>query len=111
VRRPDQRRGARQALMSALYAYTPDIIATATPRDNRDVKPIQGSNEIWRAPKNCDINLRDRKTRPATRRCTLNWTVRNHGQKAAMENDMGHVAGTGTSVERNTAYNGGHAIN
>lgn len=94
----------------AVYAYTPDIIVTATPRDNRDVKPIQGLNEIRPVPKDCDINFKIARPELLPAGCTLKWTVRNHGREAAMENDMGHVAGTGTSVERHTAYNGDHAM-
>lgn len=94
----------------AAYAYTPDIVVTATPRDNRDVKPIQGVNEIRPVPKDCDINFTIARPDLLPAGCTLKWTVRNHGQEAAMENDMGHVAGTGTSVERHTAYNGDHAM-
>jgi hypothetical protein len=94
----------------AVYAYTPDIIVTATPRDNRDVKPIQGLNEIRPVPKDCDIDFAIARPDLLPAGCTLKWTVRNHGREAAMENDMGHVAGTGTSVERHTAYNGDHAM-
>jgi hypothetical protein len=94
----------------AVYAYIPDIIVTATPRDNRDVKPIQGLNEIRPVPKDCDISFTIARPDLLPAGCTLKWTVRNHGPEAAMENDMGHVAGTGTSVERQTAYNGDHAM-
>jgi hypothetical protein len=94
----------------AVYAYTPDILVTATPRDNRDVNPIQGLNEIRPVPKDCDINFTIARPDLLPAGCTLKWTVRNHGREAAMENDMGHVAGTGTSVERHTAYNGDHAM-
>lgn len=94
----------------AVYAYTPDIIVTATSRDNRNVKPIQGLNEIRPVPKDCDINFTIARPELLPPGCTLKWTVRNHGREAAMENDMGHVAGTGTSVERHTAYNGDHAM-
>lgn len=94
----------------AVYTHTPDIIVTATPRDNRDVKPIQGLNEIRPVPKDCDINFTIARPDLLPAGCTLKWTVRNHGWEAAMENDMGHVAGTGISVERHTAYNGDHAM-
>ncbi|MCE6074260.1 CBASS cGAMP synthase [Agrobacterium vitis] len=94
----------------AVYAYAPDIVITATPRNNRDVKPIQGFNEIRPVPKDCDINFTIARPDLLPAGCTLKWTVRNHGREAAMENDMGHVAGTGISVERHTAYNGDHAM-
>lgn len=94
----------------AVYAYTPDILVTATPRNNRDVKPIQGLNEIRPVPKDCDINFTITRPDLLPAGCTLKWTVRNHGREAALGNDMGHVAGTGTSVERHTAYNGDHAM-
>lgn len=94
----------------AVYAYTPDIVVTATPRDNREVKPIQGLNEIRPVPKECDINFTIAKPELLPAGCILKWTVRNHGREAAMENDMGHVAGTGLSVERHTAYNGDHTM-
>lgn len=94
----------------AVYAYTPDIVVTATPRNNRDVKPIQGLNEIRPVPKDCDIKFAIARPDLLPDGCTLKWTVRNHGREAALENDMGHVAGTGTSVERHTAYNGDHAM-
>ncbi len=94
----------------ALYDYTPDIVVTATPRDNRDIRPFQGLNEIRPVPKNCDIKFTIAAPELLPAGCTLKWTVRNHGREAAMENDMGHVAGTGTSVERHTAYNGDHAM-
>ncbi len=94
----------------AVYAHTPDIVVTATPRNNRDIKPIQGLNEIRPVPKDCDINFTIARPDLLPAGCTLKWTVRNHGQEAAMENDLGHVAGTGTSIERHTAYNGDHAM-
>lgn len=111
---PEDTEEGTQALAKSqaitVYAYTPDIIVTATPRDNRYVKPIQGLNEIRPVPKNCDINFTIARPDLLPAGCTLKWTVRNHGREAAMENDMGHVAGTGTSVERHTAYNGDHAM-
>lgn len=94
----------------AIYAYTPDIFVIATPRNNRDVKPIHGLNEIRPVPKDCDIKFTIARPDLLPDGCTLKWTVRNHGREAATNNDMGHVAGTGTSVERHTAYNGDHAM-
>ncbi|HWK13737.1 MAG TPA: hypothetical protein VNS02_05035 [Rhizobiaceae bacterium] len=94
----------------AVYAYTPDIIVTAMPRANHNVMPIQGINEIRPVPKDCDITFTIARPDMLPAGCTLKWTVRNHGREAAIENDMGHVAGSGTSVERHTAYNGDHAM-
>lgn len=94
----------------AVYAYTPDVIVVATPRDNRDVKPFEGFNELRPVPKDCDISFTISRPDLLPAGCTLKWTVRNHGPEAAMENDLGHVAGTGLSVERHTAYNGDHAM-
>lgn len=98
----------RQAI--AVYAYTPDITVTARPRDNRNIKPMRGLNEIQPVPKNCNINFTIERPDLLPAGCKLKWTVRNNGREAAIENDMGHVAGTGTSVERHTAYNGDHAM-
>lgn len=111
---PEDTEEGTQALANgqaiAVYAHTPDIVVTATPRNNRDIKPIQGLNEIRPVPKDCDINFTIARPDLLPAGCTLKWTVRNHGWEAAMENDLGHVAGTGTSVERHTAYNGDHAM-
>ena len=111
---PEDTEEGTQALAKSqaivVYAFTPDIIVTATPRENRDVKPIEGLNEIRPVPKDCDLNFTIARPDLLPAGCTLKWTVRNHGREAAMENDMGHVAGTGTSVERHTAYNGDHAM-
>ena len=71
----------------AVYAYTPDIV-TATPRNNRDIKPIQGLNEIRPVPKDCDINFTIARPGLLPAGCTLKWTGRNHGREAAMENDL-----------------------
>lgn len=111
---PEDTKEGTQALAKsqaiAIYAYTPDVGVTATPRHNRFVSPIQGLNEIGPVPKDCDINFSIARPDLLPSACTLKWTVRNHGREAAMENDMGHVARKGTSVERHTAYNGDHAM-
>lgn len=41
----------------AIYAYTPDIVVAAMPRNSRDVRPMRGVNELQPLPKDCDINF------------------------------------------------------
>lgn len=94
----------------AVYNYTPDVFVRAVPRTNKDVKAITGVNQIRPVPKDCDISFQVARPDLLPVGATLRWTVRNHGREAAEENDLGHMAGNNTSVERHTAYNGDHSM-
>lgn len=98
-----------EAQLPAVFRYTPDVEVIATPRDNRHAS-FSGVNEIHPVPKECDISFRIRNPGQLPAGSNVKWTVRNRGKEAEEENDLGHVAGHGLSVERHTAYNGDHAM-
>lgn len=103
-------RALAESTAIAKYVYMPDVSATASPRQNRHVEPVRGVNQLSPIPKDCEIRFEVINPAQLPAGCTLKWTVRNHGREAAGENDLGHVAGYGTSVIRNSAYNGDHTM-
>lgn len=99
-----EKSAARNALV---LAFDPQVRVVATPKNNA-YRSWEGMNGLPPIPKDCTIQFTLLNPPPAG--ATLRWTVRNRGEEAAMKNDLGHIVGTGLQVERNSAYNGDHAM-
>ena len=94
----------------ALYAFDPQVEIRAVPKSNSNIQWI-GANEIRPLPKDCDVSFRLINADRLPVGATVKWkTVRNKGDEAADKNDLGHIAGTGNTVARHTAYNGDHSM-
>lgn len=93
----------------AIYRFDPQVEVLAIPKHNKD-RHWRGLNELPPIPKDCDITftLTNRAQLPAG--AHVRWTVRNRGEEAGRLNDLGHIAGTDTTVSRLSAYNGDHAM-
>jgi len=93
----------------AAYRFDPQVEVVAIPRQNKD-RSWRGLNELPKIPKDCEIafTLTNRSQLPAGGH--VRWTVRNRGEEAGHQNDLGHIAGTDTTVSRHSAYNGDHAM-
>ena len=100
----------KSATALAIFSVVPDVMVTAVSKTNKHVAPIKGFNSIQAIPKECDITFRVANPQSLPANATLKWTVRNHGQEAAAENDLGHVAGHGLEVTRGSSYNGDHSM-
>ncbi|MBX9865105.1 MAG: hypothetical protein K2Y42_20375 [Hyphomicrobium sp.] len=67
-------------------------------------------NKIGPIPKGCEITFGLGNAHLLPDGATVTWTVRNAGAEAENENDLGHLAGEGTSVKRDSAYRGAHVM-
>lgn len=87
--------------------FVPRIHAKAV-ADINQAREFTGINEIGSIPKNCTItfNLTNHQQLPPD--AAVHWVVRNEGEDAENENDMGHMAGTGNQISRGSAYVGTH---
>lgn len=96
---------ARNALVP--LRFDPQVSVKAIPKKNAH-RTLSGINELPPIPKDCDIVFTLQNQPPAG--STLRWTVRNRGSEAAMQNDLGHDAGDGTSITEQSSFNGDHAM-
>lgn len=101
---PLEKSAARNALV---LAFDPQVRVVAKPKNNAH-RSWEGTNSLPSIPKDCTIQFTLLNPPPAG--ATLRWTVRNRGEEAALKNDLGHIVGTDLQVERNSAYNGDHAM-
>lgn len=85
----------------------PDVDVTAVSRDNPAFR-YNGTNSIGPIPKNCDITFQVTNVMQLPRGTHFNWVVRNEGDEAEDQNDLGHFAGIGSSSKEHSAYNGTH---
>jgi hypothetical protein len=92
------------------FSFKPNVIVKAVSRTNRHVAAIEGYNEIRPVPKDCDITFSIASPEELPHGARIQWTVRNHGLEAEEQNDLGHLAGSGLYVTRNTRYNGDHSM-
>lgn len=93
----------------ALYRFDPEIEVEATPRANAH-RSWRGLNEIVAIPKDCSIRFTLVNAERLPQGATLRWTVRNKGEEAMRENDLGHRAGNQIETIEHSAYNGDHAM-
>jgi hypothetical protein len=88
--------------------FMPEVKVAARSKTNRDARPFSGVNSIGPIPKNCDITFEVTNAADMPRGSAIHWTVRNEGREAELENDLGHVKGTGAIVEERSEYKGTH---
>ncbi len=68
----------------------------------------QGQNGIGPIPKDCTVTFTLANAHSLPAGAVVSWVVRNEGDEAEFVNDLGHIAGTGHSVSRHSAYTGVH---
>jgi hypothetical protein len=102
-------RAVAESRAVSVFSYTPDVMVRAVPRSNRNLL-FEGMNSLRPVPKDCDIAFSIVRPERIPAGATFKWIVRNHGEEADAQNDLGHVAGRGVAVERHTAYNGNHTM-
>jgi hypothetical protein len=100
---------SRSALSKAVARITfdPVIAVTAQAQKNPNAK-FSGTNQIGPIPKDCDIRFTVTNARDLPVGAEIRWMVRNEGIEAEIKNDLGHLAGTGTTQTEQSAYNGTH---
>lgn len=89
-----------------LALIQPEIDVIATPTKYKAL--FTGRNKIGPIPKECKITFKIVSNIPEG--AIVEWTVRNKGDEAESEHDLGHHAGTGLTVTRPSAYNGSHSM-
>jgi hypothetical protein len=87
--------------------FLPEVQVVATVESNPS-RQFRGVNSIGPIPKGCKIVFALANASALPLGAIVTWTVRNEGQEAEQENDLGHRAGTGFSASRNSAYAGRH---
>ena len=85
----------------------PEVAVTAISRDNSSFR-YNGTNSIGPIRKNCDISFRVTNATFFPPGTQFRWVVRNEGDEAEDKNDLGHMAGQGTTAVEHSAYNGTH---
>jgi hypothetical protein len=85
----------------------PEVTVIAISLDNRKLR-YRGVNSIGPIPKNCEITFSVTNVMQLPHGTRFSWIVRNDGDEAENENDLGHIAGIGTNVKEHSAYNGTH---
>ncbi|BAY93697.1 MULTISPECIES: CBASS cGAMP synthase [unclassified Tolypothrix] len=90
--------------------FTPTIFVTAERKKplSQRTNNWSGIDSIGPIPKNCSITFKLVNTSSLPPYVTVEWTVRNEGAEAEIENDLGHPAGRGHSATENSAYKGVH---
>lgn len=87
--------------------FDPIINIMATPK-GQTAKSFQGQNKLGPIPKNCTIRFSLANAYQLPQGAIITWTVRNEGEEAENENDLGHINGIGLSTEETSAYKGRH---
>lgn len=87
--------------------FDPQIIVEARPKKRPD-RIYRDTNKIGPIPKDCDITFTLMNEAALPLGANLAWTVRNEGDEAEDENDLGHFAGTEARVTEHSAYRGTH---
>jgi cyclic GMP-AMP synthase DncV-like protein/adenylyl/guanylyl cyclase-like protein with sensor domain len=87
--------------------FDPQVAVTAVPKKRTD-RVFRGTNQIGPIPKDCSLTFTLMNEAELPYGATLSWTVRNEGDEAEDENDLGHVAGNTAQVEERSAYRGTH---
>ena len=91
------------------FRVNPNIKVSAVSKTNPNHN-WQGYNSIGPIPTDCTIDFQVTNTEAIPVNATIQWFVRNIGNEAEYVNDLGHFAGFGLSVSRNSAYNGTHCM-
>jgi hypothetical protein len=85
----------------------PEVKVRAVRNDNPSIS-YRGLNRIGPIPRNCKIVFEVVNGMSMPSGTTFNWIVRNEGDEAENTNDLGHLAGTGLTAEKKSAYKGTH---
>lgn len=88
-------------------AFIPEVSVSALTQG-----PLQrqytGRNQIGPIPKDCVISFDLANALQLPVGAVVTWTVRNAGEEAESENDLGHFVGEGLSAKEHSAYAGRH---
>ncbi len=103
---PSEDNPSRRALVPV--KVDPQVVIRAVSIKNPNVS-VQGLNQIGPIPKNCAITFRIANTNDIHPDWKVQWIVRNEGEEADFESDLGHNAGNGySSTEEFSAFKGVH---
>ena len=88
-------------------AFIPEVNVSARTKGSLQ-RQYAGRNQIGPIPKDCVIifDLVNALQLPAG--AIVTWTVRNAGEEAESENDLGHFVGEGLRAQEQSAYAGSH---
>jgi hypothetical protein len=84
--------------------FDPQVAIEARPK--RGPRTFQGVNEIGPIPKDCEITFTLMNEHELPFGAMVSWTVRNQGEEAEDENDLGHNWNDARSVIEHSAYRG-----
>lgn len=95
-----------EAMSKALVAtpFIPEVAIDAT----LGTRTMHGVNGIGPIPKGCDLTFTLMNAARLPIGATVSWVVRNSGDEAELENDLGHRNAGAFVVTETTAYRGDH---
>lgn len=85
--------------------FDPQVFVEARPR-NKPEHVYRSMNKIGPIPKNCDLTFTLTNAEALPVGAEVRWTVRNQGQEAEDNNDLGHQSDHALQVEERSAYRG-----
>jgi hypothetical protein len=88
-------------------AFIPEVSVSARTQGVLQ-RQYTGRNQIGPIPKGCVINFDLANALQLPAGAVVTWTVRNAGEEAELENDLGHFVGEGLSAQEHSAYAGRH---
>ena len=89
------------------FKFDPQVSILARTRTGAK-KDFTGLNRIGPIPRDCDIYFEIQNSDDLPLGSIVKWVVRNEGNEAEEENDLGHTAGDGLAVNEHSAYRGNH---
>ncbi len=89
-----------------VFQYVPEVKVVAKIGD----KVIEGLNAIGPVRKGATLEFSVVNQQAFPVGAEVSWMVRNDGQEAERENDLGHFSGCGMTNKENTAYKGTHYV-
>lgn len=88
-------------------AFIPEVSVSARAQ-GRLQRQYTGQNQIGPIPKDCVISFVLVNALQLPAGAVVTWTVRNAGEEAESENDLGHFVGEGLNAQEHSAYAGRH---
>lgn len=86
--------------------FVPEVAIEATVGS----QTIRGFNRIGPIPKGCSLTFTLANAASLPAGATVSWVVRNSGEEAELENDLGHRNANSQSAVESTAYRGSHSM-
>ncbi len=86
--------------------FDPEVLVRAT----TERKVFEKINQIGPIPKGCMIEFSLANSDGLPDGAVVTWVVRNSGQEAEAENDLGHKSQSGLVIEEHSAYRGKHQM-